>query len=289
MAKLINGSGNPAVYANEDSDLIAALAGNTTAIAAVGSEYAATQEDANTIGLADGVIITKEGRRIQLDEGKTDLFTIPTGSAGTTSYYIIGYKLTTDAESKQTCETFVQKMSSSSETITEDTFKGGATDVYVSVYRVVQDGLNIDSINLLLPKLSNVGRLKSDLTANSHQFKAGYQNGKYGFTINNVFYEIGGGSMPILDFANPVKTFTSNTDTYTATGGEYLHIGCFAPATANTEALLNIDGNPFIKNVYASVNFGDNGVVLQKLGAGQVVSISNARMDISVIHILREK
>ena len=165
MAKLINGSGNPAVYANEDSDLIAALAGNTTAIAAVGSEYAATQEDANTIGLADGVIITKEGRRIQLDEGKTDLFTIPTGSAGTTSYYIIGYKLTTDAESKQICETFVQKMSSSSETITEDTFKGGATDVYVSVYRVVQDGLNIDSINLLLPSLSNVGKLNSDLSA----------------------------------------------------------------------------------------------------------------------------
>lgn len=164
MAKLINGSGNPAVYANEDADLIAALAGNTTAIAAVGSEYAATQEDANTIGLADGVIITKEGRRIQLDEGRVDLFTIPTGTAGTTSYYIIGYKLSTDLQSKQTCETFVQKMDSSSATITEDTFKGGATDVYVSVYRVVQNGLNIDSINLLLPKLSNVGQLNSDLS-----------------------------------------------------------------------------------------------------------------------------
>ena len=164
MAKLINGSGNPAVYANEDSDLIASLTGNVTSIAAVGSEYAATQEDANTIGLADGVIITKEGRRIQLDEGGTDLFTIPTGSAGTTSYYIIGYKLTTDTESKQVCETFVQKMNSSSETITEDTFKGGATDVYVSVYRVVQNGLNIDSINLLLPKMSNINQLNSDLT-----------------------------------------------------------------------------------------------------------------------------
>ncbi len=163
MAKLINGSGNPAVYANEDSDLIASLTGNVTSIAAVGSEYAATQEDANTIGLADGVIITKEGRRIQLDEGGTDLFTIPTGSAGTTSYYIIGYKLTTDTESKQVCETFVQKMNSSSETITEDTFKGGATDVYVSVYRVVQNGLNIDSINLLLPKMSNINQLNSDL------------------------------------------------------------------------------------------------------------------------------
>lgn len=154
MATLINGNGNPAVYANQDADLIASICGDTTCISAVGSQFAATQEDANTIGLADGVIITKEGRRIQLDAGYTDLFTIPTGTAGTTSYYIIGYKLTTGSDSKQTCETFVQKMNSSSETITEDTFRGGASDVYVSVYRVVQDGLNIDSINGLLPTLS---------------------------------------------------------------------------------------------------------------------------------------
>lgn len=154
MATLINGNGNPAVYANQDADLIASICGDKTCISAVGSQFAATQEDANTIGLADGVIITKEGRRIQLDVGYTDLFTIPTGTAGTTSYYIIGYKLTTGSDSKQTCETFVQKMNSSSETITEDTFRGGASDVYVSVYRVVQDGLNIDSITGLLPTLS---------------------------------------------------------------------------------------------------------------------------------------
>lgn len=165
MAKLINGNGNPAIYASQDADLIASLSGNTTSIAAVGNEFTATQEDANTIGLADGVIITQEGRRIQLDDGDTDLFTIPTGTAGTTSYYIIGYKLSTQADSSQTCETFVQKMNSSSETITEDTFKGGATDVYVSCYRVTQDGLNIDSINLLLPKLGNISELKSDLSA----------------------------------------------------------------------------------------------------------------------------
>lgn len=164
MAKLINGNGNPAIYASQDADLIASLSGNTTSIAAVGNEFTATQEDANTIGLADGVIITQEGRRIQLDDGDTDLFTIPTGTAGTTSYYIIGYKLSTQADSSQTCETFVQKMNSSSETITEDTFKGGATDVYVSCYRVTQDGLNIDSINLLLPKLGNISELNADLT-----------------------------------------------------------------------------------------------------------------------------
>lgn len=231
MAKLINGSGNPAVYANEDADLIAALAGNTTAIAAVGSEYAATQEDANTIGLADGVIITKEGRRIQLDEGKIDLFTIPTGTAGTTSYYIIGYKLSTDLQSKQTCETFVQKMDSSSATITEDTFKGGATDVYVSVYRVVQNGLNIDSINLLLPKLSNIGQLYGDLSkyfiSNSNVFHPGTidvaQNSSYTAPVDGLYF-LGGepsNTGAAQWFANSARTmilFSNGLDSFLRNG-----------------------------------------------------------------------
>ncbi len=156
MAKLINGNGNPAIYAAEDADMIAALAGDVTGIARVGNQFAATEEDANTIGLADGVIITKEGRRIQLDAGQTDLFTIPSGSTGVTNYYIIDYKLTTAADSTQVCEHFVQKMNSSSETITENTFRGGATDVYVSLYRVTQIGFTIDSVAGLLPQLPTI-------------------------------------------------------------------------------------------------------------------------------------
>lgn len=156
MAILINGNGNKAIWAAQDADLIAAICGNVTSIAAVGNQFAATQEDASTIGLADGVIITKEGRRIQLDTGAVDLFTIPTGTAGVTSYYIIGYKLTQQSDTSQICETFVQKMNSASETIDEDTFKGGATEVYVSCYRVTQDGLNISAINGLLPLMNDL-------------------------------------------------------------------------------------------------------------------------------------
>ena len=156
MAILINGNGNKAIWAAQDADLIAAICGNVTSIAAVGNQFAATQEDASTIGLADGVIITKEGRRIQLDTGEVDLFTIPTGTAGVTSYYIIGYKLSQQSDTSQICETFVQKMSSASETIDEDTFKGGATEVYVSCYRVTQNGLNIDTIEGLLPLMNNL-------------------------------------------------------------------------------------------------------------------------------------
>lgn len=254
MAKLINGNGNPAIYASQDADLIASLSGNTTSIAAVGNEFEATQEDANTIGLADGVIITQEGRRIQLDDGDTDLFTIPTGTAGTTSYYIIGYKLSTQADSSQTCETFVQKMNSSSETITEDTFKGGATDVYVSCYRVTQDGLNIDSINLLLPKLGNISELKSDLTANSNKFEASYQNGKYGFMINGTFYEIGGGGAMYPDYDNVIHTFNGET-TYTVPQDGFL-VGNYNPSAGVRPLGINdcyINPN----NVEAYVKQGD--------------------------------
>lgn len=153
MAKLINGNGNPAIYAAEDADLIASLAGNVTCIANVGNKYAATEEDATTIRLDDGVIVTKEGRRIQLEAGESDTFYIPTGTSGVTNYYIIGYKLVQKPDSTQVAEQFVQKMNSSTATITEDTFRGGATEVYVSLYRVTQVGFNLSSITGLLPIL----------------------------------------------------------------------------------------------------------------------------------------
>lgn len=194
MAKLINGNGNPAIYAGEDADLIASLAGNVTCIANVGNKYAATEEDANTIGLADGVIITKEGRRIQLDAGETDLFTIPTGSSGVTNYYIIGYKLVQNADSTQVAETFVQKMNSSSEIITENTFRGGATEVYVSLYRVTQVGFTIDSIDALLSKLLDSAAIKANIAqinsalSNHHVERIATTLGSLtGFTINCGF------------------------------------------------------------------------------------------------------
>lgn len=182
MAKLINGNGNPAVYANEDSDLLAAIMGNQTSITAIGEQFRADQADANTIEVFDGVIITKEGRRIQLDANQVDLFEIPTGTQGQTNYYIIGYHLYTDTDSNQFCEVFVQLMESASDTIPEDTFRGGADDVYISLYRVTQDGLNIDSIDLLLPTISTISKINADLIELERR-----------------------GFMPQLDFANKVE------------------------------------------------------------------------------------
>lgn len=230
MAKLINGNGNPAVYAAQDADLIASICGDTTCIAAVGSEYAATQEDANTIGLADGVIITKEGRRIQLDAGYTDLFTIPTGTAGTTSYYIIGYKLKTESDSRQTCETFVQKMNSSSATIPEDTFRGGASEVYVSVYRVTQNGLNIQTIAKLLPTLALGSTVSSHTGSGStvtNTIAAGKNLDEVTQTLLNNDYKINsdlskhtaGTSVDLTSYTSSYYTFPSDGYLKAYTGG----------------------------------------------------------------------
>lgn len=209
MAILINGNGNQAIYAAQDADLIASICGGVTSIAQVGNEFAYDLLDANTIGVKDGVILTKEGRRIQLDIDNIDEFAIPNGQRGTTSYYIIGYKLVTDAESKQTAQTFVQLMENGTDTIPEDTFRGGADEVYVSLYRVTQDGLNIDTVDLLLPKLSNINEINADLTANSNRFYFDYQNGKYGY---NTDPSRGAGTFsPFSSGITKIGTYSANT------------------------------------------------------------------------------
>lgn len=152
MATLINGDGNAAVYAAQDSDWFAGVEGNTTKILKVGAKMEYEIEDANTIAIKNGVLITKEGRRVQIDAGAIDEFIIPTGTQGVTRYFIIGYHLYTDASSNQLCETFVQLMANGTDTIPEDTFRGGSTDVYVSLYRVKQDGITLDTIQSLLPE-----------------------------------------------------------------------------------------------------------------------------------------
>lgn len=155
MAILINGNGNEAIYAQQDADWYAALMGGVTMITAVGEQFAYELLDANTIGIKDGVIITKEGRRIQVDTNVIDTFDIPTGAQGTTNYYIIGYHLVTDEQSVQSAETFVQLMENGTDTIPEGSFKEGDDDVYVSLYRVEQNDLTIGTITLLLPTVSD--------------------------------------------------------------------------------------------------------------------------------------
>lgn len=189
MATLINGNGNLAIYAQQDADWYAALMGGQTVITAVGNQFAYELLASNTIGVKDGVIITSEGRRIQLDTNAIDSFDIPTGAQGTTNYYIIGYHLVTGNQSEQTCETFVQLMENGTDTIPEGSFRDGDDEVFVSLYRVEQDDLTIGTITLLLPQLSGsfqsqITELNNDLTntVTSSQIGSGTKN----FSISNT-------------------------------------------------------------------------------------------------------
>lgn len=146
---LINGNGNPAVYASQDSDWFGAITGNQTVIMNVNQNLAYELLDNNTLVLKSGVLVTKEGRRVQIDVGDTEEITIPTGTQNVNRFYICGFKLTTDSQGVQSAETFIEQMGSSTETITEEQFKDGATTVYVSLYRIYQSGITIDSVSAL--------------------------------------------------------------------------------------------------------------------------------------------
>ena len=283
MATLINGNGNLAIYAQQDADWYAALMGGQTVITAVGNQFAYELLASNTIGVKDGVIITSEGRRIQLDANAIDSFDIPTGAQGTTNYYIIGYHLVTGNQSEQTCETFVQLMENGTDTIPEGSFRDGDDEVFVSLYRVEQDDLTIGTISLLLPQLSGsfqsqISELNNDLTANNNKFEASYSNGKYGFMINNTFYEIGGGGMPILDFANPLHTFSSS-GTYTATKECYL---CGTFSSDNTT--LKINSTIVIENKHTGSFNGliGNYIPPLRLKSGDIVNVNTANSSLHV-------
>lgn len=231
MATLVNGNGNVAVYAQQDADLLTGALGASTRIMNVGSKMAYTIEDANTIAVADGVILTKEGRRIQVDVGNVDEFTIPTGSAGVTRYYIIGYHLYTDGSANQKCETFVQLMENGSETITENTFRNGASEVYVSLYRVKQIGLNLDTITALL----SVGIALTDMTdVIGDTDISGIGDG----TLTGGLYTVNQNLTELLDASN----WTANSDSATNTMYPYIYTISSALYTNSSRPVWNITG-----------------------------------------------
>lgn len=239
MAVLINGNGNEAIYAQQDADWYAALMGGVTMITAVGEQFAYELLDANTIGVKDGVIITKEGRRIQVDTNVIDTFDIPTGAQGTTNYYIIGYHLVTDEQSVQTAETFVQLMENGTDTIPEGSFKEGDDDVYVSLYRVEQNDLTIGTITLLLPTVSDsmqqqISQINNDLselkTYSSNETLVGYDSD----------------GSPIYR-----RTFYADYDTViTATNGTKDTVLTTAINTSNVKRVVSLSGAYFNNGVW---------------------------------------
>lgn len=157
MAILINGNGYSPVTAQEDADLYAGLIGDGRyVLGSVGNAMAHEVVSANLVRILDGVLVT-HGRMIYITAGSSDDFTIPVGSQGVTNYYIIGYRLYTDSSSNEHCEKFVRQMSSASATIEEASFRDGATESYVSMYRITQPGITIGTVEPLYTLTAGLG------------------------------------------------------------------------------------------------------------------------------------
>ena len=149
MAYLINGNGYQPVTAQQDADLYAGIVGQNLQVLDVGQKMAATLVDSNTVRIGDGEALV-QGRRIHNDPGMYDDFIIPNGSQGTTHWYIIGYLLHTDSSTGQeVADTFVQQMSSATETITEDVLRDGAAQAYISMYRITQTNVSLTNVEAL--------------------------------------------------------------------------------------------------------------------------------------------
>lgn len=153
---LINGDGNPRVLASQDADWYGALTGQKTCIVPINDNLSATITDSNTVEIGSGVCITKEGRRVQIDEGDIEEIIIPTGTQGVDTYYIIGFHLYINESGQQVAETFVETMASATDTITETTFKEGSSSIYVSLYRVKRSGLLMESVTQIIPTLKTI-------------------------------------------------------------------------------------------------------------------------------------
>ena len=266
MAILINGNGNQAIYAAQDADWYASIFGGQTAITGVGYQFVASLLDANTIGVKDGVIITQEGRRIQLDANVIDTFDIPTGGQGETNYYIIGYHLVTGTQSEQTCETFVRLMENATDTIPEGTFRGGDDDVYISLYRVTQDDLVITDIDLLLPTVQTITELNNSLT--------------------DLREEIPKMANPKLDFAHPLHTFSSGNLSFTTTKECYI---CGSLGVESTTARLTIDGVNIARNCSTMTSYSYGSTIFINplcVKSGSVISVNVASPELHVFDVL---
>lgn len=162
-----------------------------------------------------------------------------------------------------------------------------------TVYTTEGDDYGATDINTQNGKINE---LSNDLTANSNKFEASYQNGKYGFMINGTFYEIGGGSMPILNYASPLHIFDNPTPsqeghglTFTATKECYL-CGTIYSYDANPYmAIVTINGTQVMRAVSSAAGrptMSNIGNGLFKIKAGDVIVANGEQQALHVFDVV---
>lgn len=160
--KLVNGTGNKSVSSQQDADLFAGIFGNTPVVLPVGGRCRAEIRDANTVRVYDGEFIS-QGRRFNQGYGEYQDYTVENGSQGTVRYDILGFHFYTDESGNEVSETFVQKDVGENGTVAEDTIRDGATESYISMYRVKINGLSIESVTPLYLVVCTVSEVNAEV------------------------------------------------------------------------------------------------------------------------------
>lgn len=162
MANLLNGDGYQGITAQEDADLYTGIIGSGRLVLNVGKKMAAEIVDNNTVRIYDGELVSK-GRRIHIDAGTWDNFTIPTGSQGVTKYFTIGYRLYTNDAGSQVCEKVI-KTDTSVVNYEEASLRDGSAEAYVAMYRVKQDGISLTGITSLYDAVLSAAEIQEKLS-----------------------------------------------------------------------------------------------------------------------------
>lgn len=174
MAVLVNGIGFGPVQAPQDAMLIGGMVGEKNYILPYGRKMALSIVDANTIRAADGVLITSEGKRLQNIVGSYDDFSIPAGAAGTTSYFIVGYHLYVDSNSKEQVEVFTRRVSSSSATINQGSLINGDSDVYISRAMVQQSGTDLTILTDYIQVFNGIQGVQAVTVSDAFTYESGF-------------------------------------------------------------------------------------------------------------------
>ena len=174
MAVLVNGIGYGPVQAPQDAMLIGGMVGEKNYILPYGNRMALSIVDANTVRAADGVLIVSEGKRLQNIVGSYDDFSIPAGSAGVIKYFIVGYHLYVDANSKEQVEVFTRQVSSPSATISQGSLINGDSDVYVSRAMIQQSGVDLSIIRDYVSVFSGIQGTQAVTISTAFTYETGF-------------------------------------------------------------------------------------------------------------------
>lgn len=194
------------VTSAEDRDFYEGIFGADLRVLDVGSKFDYEITSNTTITVADGVLVC-EGGRLQITNGSIDTFTIPTGTANVTSYFIIGYKVYADGTPT---EQFVRKMANATATIERASIRGGSNEQFLSMYRVVQEGINIISVTPLFvtaPNIISVYPVGSQLMTTQNVNPSSYLGGTWARVSSWETLSVSGSIVKTLS-SNPILIHT---------------------------------------------------------------------------------